>query len=57
MKKIMTKTAAVLSGMLMLFAAVSAGPGLAEAAEDLLGYMINIVDSIIFIYGLQSNLI
>lgn len=40
MKKIMTKTAAVLSGMLMLFAAVSAGPGLAEAAENLLGYMI-----------------
>ena len=40
MKKIMTKTAAVLSGMLMLFAAVSAGPGLAEAAADLLGYMI-----------------
>ena len=40
MKKIITKTAAVLSGMLMLFAAVSAGPGLAEAAADLLGYMI-----------------
>ena len=40
MKKIMTKTAAVLSGILMLFAAVSAGPGLAEAAADLLGYMI-----------------
>ena len=40
MKKIMTKTAAVLSGMRMLFAAVSAGPGLAEAAADLLGYMI-----------------
>ena len=32
MKKIMTKTAAVLSGILMLFAAVSAGPGLVFAA-------------------------
>ena len=29
MKKIVTKTAAALSGILMLFAAVSAGPGLA----------------------------
>ena len=40
MKKIMTKTAGILSGILMAPAGVSAGPGLAEAAADLLGYMI-----------------
>ena len=40
MKKIVTKTSAVLSVILMLFASVSAGPGLAEATADLLGYMI-----------------
>lgn len=40
MKKIVTKTAAALSGILMLFAAVSAGPGLAAAMADLMGYMI-----------------
>ena len=40
MKKIMTKTAGILSGILMAAAGVSAGPGLAEAAADLLGYMI-----------------
>lgn len=40
MKKIVTKTAVILSGILMAFAAVSAGPGLAKAVADLLGYMI-----------------
>ena len=33
MKKIMTKTAGILSGILMAAAGVSAGPGLAEAAR------------------------
>ena len=40
MKKIMKKTAGILSGILMAAAGVSVGPGLAEAAGDLLGYMI-----------------
>lgn len=40
MKNIMTKAAALLSGILMLLAIVGTGPDLAEAVLDLFGYVI-----------------
>ena len=40
MKNIMTKTAALLSGILMFLAIVSTGPNLAGAVLDLFGYVI-----------------